>query len=127
MQEMVAGSVPQAIIGVEASGRNFKVGKEEVKQEQVRDLGILITKNSLLLHPDHLVGIHIEYPPKGRVPLPNRMKFWKSAKVGGEGVIFTVNTAYTVDTVDIVDTVDTIKGVDTVESVTLLTLLTLFA
>ena len=35
---------------------------------------------------------------------------------GGEGVIFTVNTAY------IVDTVDTVKGVDTVESVTLLTL-----
>ena len=31
----------------------------------------------------------------------------------GEGVIFTVNTAYIVDTV---------KGVDTVESVTLLTL-----
>ena len=28
---MVAGSVPQAIIGVEASERNFKVGKEEVK------------------------------------------------------------------------------------------------
>ena len=44
------------------------------------------------------------------------MKFWKSAKVGGEGVIFTVNTAY------IVDTVDTVKGVDFVESVTLLTL-----
>ena len=61
----------------------------------------------------------------GRIRLPNRMNFWKSAK-GGEGVIF-VNTAYTVDTVDIVDTVDTVKGVDTVESVTLLTLLTLFA
>ena len=43
------------------------------------------------------------------------MKFWISAKVGGEGVIFTVNTAYTVDTVDIVDTVDTVKGVDSVE------------
>ena len=57
----------------------------------------------------------------GRVQLPNRMNFWKSAK-GGGGVIFTVNTAYTVDTVDIVDTVDTVKGVDTVESVTLLTL-----
>ena len=28
---MVTGSVPQTIIGGEASGRNFKVGKEEVK------------------------------------------------------------------------------------------------
>ena len=44
------------------------------------------------------------------------MNFWKSAKGGGEGVIFTVNTAYTVDTVDIVDMVCTVDTVYSIEN-----------
>ena len=58
----------------------------------------------------------------GKDPVNKLAEFLGKCQRGGEGVIFTVNTAYTVDTVDIVDTVDTVKGVDTVESVTLLTL-----